>query len=86
MADLIQQAAALYGGAVAVIPGGVTVQDAAALRGPATDRLVWQAVFADEAEREAARWLLWEIGQVQGVRPASIHELYLARGRGECSG
>src|SRR6266568_4276727 len=34
-------------------------------------------------EREQARWLLWEIGQQAGVRPASIHELYLARGRGE---
>jgi fructose/tagatose bisphosphate aldolase len=86
MADQIQQAAALYGGAVAVMPGGVSVKDAAALRGPATDRLVWQAVFGNEREREAARWLLWEIGQVQGVRPASINELYLARGRGECSG
>ncbi|HEX6089034.1 MAG TPA: class II fructose-bisphosphate aldolase [Gemmatimonadales bacterium] len=86
MADLIQKTAALYGGGVSVIPGGVTVTDAAKLRGPATDRVVWQAVFGDEAEREAARWLLWEIGQVQGVRPASIHELYIARGRGECSG
>ncbi len=86
MADLIQKTAALYGGGVSVIPGGVTVTDAAKLRGPATDRVVWQAVFGDETEREAARWLLWEIGQVQGVRPASIHELYIARGRGECSG
>ncbi|HEU4828053.1 MAG TPA: class II fructose-bisphosphate aldolase [Gemmatimonadales bacterium] len=86
MADLIQKTAALYGGAVSVIPGGVTVTDASRLRGPATDRVVWQAVFGNEAEREAARWLLWEIGQVQGVRPASIHELYIARGRGECSG
>jgi fructose/tagatose bisphosphate aldolase len=86
MADLIQKTAALYGGAVSVIPGGVTVTDASKVRGPATDRVVWQAVFGEEAEREAARWLLWEIGQVQGVRPASIHELYLARGRGECSG
>ncbi|MGE5926407.1 MAG: class II fructose-bisphosphate aldolase [Gemmatimonadota bacterium] len=86
MADLIQKTAALYGGAVSVIPGGVTVTDASKLRSAATDRVVWQAVFGDEAEREAARWLLWEIGQVQGVRPASIHELYLARGRGECSG
>src|SRR5216110_1562749 len=34
-------------------------------------------------DREQARWLIWEIGQQAGVRPASIHELYLARGRGE---
>lgn len=86
MAEPIQEAAALFGGAVTVIPGGVKVNDAAKLRGPGMDRLVSQAVFGEQAAREAARWLLWEIGQVQGVRPASINALYLARGRGECSG
>src|SRR5688572_33472926 len=86
MADHIQQAVARFGGAVAVIPGGVKVEDPARLRGPAMDELVRQAVFGPHDEREAARWLLWELGQVQGVRPASIHELYMARGRGECSG
>ena len=86
MSDAIQQAVALYGGAVTLIPGGVSVKDPARLRGPATDRLVWQAVFGDTGERDAARWLLWELGQVQGVRPASINGLYLARGRGECGG
>jgi fructose/tagatose bisphosphate aldolase len=49
----------------------------------ALDELVHQAVFAAPAEREQARWLIWEIGQRAGVRPASIHELYMARGRGE---
>ena len=86
MSDALQQAVALFGGAVTLVPGGVSVKDPARLRGPATDRLVWQAVFGDAAEQEAARWLLWEIGQVQGVRPASINGLYLARGRGECGG
>jgi fructose/tagatose bisphosphate aldolase len=64
----------------------VEVRDAAKLRSAATDRLVWQAVFGETDEREAARWLLWEIGQVTGVRPASINGLYMARGRGECTG
>src|SRR5881398_3854868 len=49
----------------------------------ALDELVRQAVFGSGPEREQARWLIWEIGQQAGVRPASIHELYLARGRGE---
>jgi fructose/tagatose bisphosphate aldolase len=49
----------------------------------ALDELVRQAVFGAPVEREQARWLIWEIGQRAGVRPASIHELYLARGRGE---
>ena len=47
------------------------------------DALVRDAVFGDAPVRDRARWLIWEIGQQAGVRPASIHELYLARGRGE---
>lgn len=85
-ADPVSRAAGLLGGAVTVIPGGVSVQDPSRLRSPAMDRLVGEAVFGDEEQREAARWLLWELGQSLGVRPASIHDLYLARGRGECAG
>ncbi len=47
------------------------------------DALVRQAVFGSEDERTQARWMIWEIGQRAGVRPASIHELYMARGRGD---
>src|SRR5918998_6801034 len=86
MADATQRVIDLYGGAVTLVPGGVQVQDQAKLRSPATDRLVWQAVFGSGDDREAARWLLWELGQVTGARPASINDLYLARGRGECGG
>jgi fructose-bisphosphate aldolase class II len=86
MADETQRAVDLYEGAVALVPGGVTVRDPAKLRSAATDRLVWQAVFATGEAREAARWLLWELGQVTGARPASIQGLYAARGRGDVSG
>lgn len=81
-----RQIADVYRGAVQVTSAGVSVKEAAALRTPATDRLVWSAVFGTPSEQEAARWLLWELGQAVGVRPASIHDLYLARGRGECGG
>ena len=47
------------------------------------DALAREAVFGTEDQKNHARWLLWEIGQRAGVRAASIHELYLARGRGE---
>jgi hypothetical protein len=50
------------------------------------DRLVWEAVFGAPPEREAARSLLWSLGQATGVRPASIHDLYLAAGRAEFGG
>jgi fructose/tagatose bisphosphate aldolase len=86
MTDAIREAVGLYGDAVALAASGVTVRDPAKLRSPATDRLAWRAVFGSAEEREAARWLLWEVGQAAGVRPASINALYLARGRGECGG
>src|ERR671914_2427728 len=86
MADATQRAIDLYDGAVARVPGGLEVRDQGKLRSVATDRLAWQAVFGSGEEREAARWLLWELGQVTGARPASINDLYLARGRGECGG
>ncbi len=47
------------------------------------DALVRRAVFGTEDEKAHARWMIWEMGQKAGVRPASIHDLYLARGRGE---
>ena len=86
MADATQRAVDLYDGGVTLVPGGVKLRDQAKLRSSATDRVAWQAVFGSGAEREAARWLLWELGQVTGARPASINDLYLARGRGECGG
>ena len=57
--------------------------DPAARQSPKMDALVRDAVFGNEDAKVQARWMLWEIGQRVGVRPASIHELYLARGRGE---
>src|SRR5580765_8009239 len=47
------------------------------------DALVRKAVFGSENEKAHARWMIWEMGQEAGVRPASIHALYMARGRGE---
>ncbi len=86
MAEATQRAVDLYQGGVILVPGGVKIRDQAKLRSAATDRLVWQAVFGSGDNREAARWLIWELGQVTGARPASINDLYLARGRGECGG
>ncbi len=47
------------------------------------DGLVREAVFGDSGTKAAARWLIWEAAQALGIRPASIQELYAARGRGE---
>lgn len=86
MTDHRAQLIALYGGAVQQQGDAVRVTDPSRLKSDATDKLVWQAVFGAAAERDAARWLLWEIGQAVGVRPSSIGPIYFARGRGECGG
>jgi fructose-bisphosphate aldolase, class II len=67
--------------------GGVEVADEAALRERGIDALVEAAVFGeDEDVRDTARWVIGEVGARLGVVPASIHDLYLARGRGETGG
>jgi fructose/tagatose bisphosphate aldolase len=71
-------------GSVTVAPDGkVSLSDEEKLRGRPVDTLAKKAAFEDTGQQAAARWLLWELGQVLGVYPASIHELYMARGRGE---
>src|SRR5581483_10979082 len=76
----------LFGSSVSVRDGTVTVSNPSALASPAMDQLIRAAVFGGDDEKEHARWLIWELAQAAGVRPASIHELYLARGRGEVHG
>ena len=62
----------------------LVVTDAPRLRAEAIDRLVDDAVFnPDTAQRDAARWLIWSASQALGCGSASIHVLYMARGRGE---
>lgn len=68
---------------VAQVDGAaVTVLDEAGLPGK-MDGLAYTAVFAPPLVRDTARWLIWEIGQAAGVYLASIHELYMAIGRGD---
>ena len=67
--------------------GRLVIDDEKAFRDVATRDLAWTAVFAeDDATKEAAQWLVWEASQQLGALSASIHELYMARGRGEVSG
>jgi fructose-bisphosphate aldolase class II len=72
--------------AASVAGGQVAVRDAAALASTKMDELARLAVFGGAGERDWARWTIWELGQQVGVRPASIHDFYMARGRGEIRG
>jgi fructose-bisphosphate aldolase class II len=76
----------IFGNDVSVLDGKVSVRNEASLKSEKLDALVRMAVFGSSDEKEYARWLVWEIGQAVGVRPASIHDLYMARGRGEIGG
>ncbi len=66
-------------GSVGVAHGKVEILDAEALRAGVIDQLVRDAVFGAEPVKSYARWLIWEIGQALGAKPASIHEFYIAR-------
>jgi fructose-bisphosphate aldolase, class II len=60
------------------------VTDAGRFRDELVEELAFAAVFsADDGLRDAARWVLWAASQALGCGSSSIHELYLARGRGE---
>ena len=77
---------ALLADCVTVAGSTVTVTQPGLLATERMDTVVHAAVFGTDEEKEYARWLLWEVGQHAGVRPASIHDLYMARGAGKTGG
>ena len=74
--------------AVGVLDAGtVNLVDETALRERAITILAHaSALDADPDVRDTARWIIGQLGDQLGIRPASIHDLYMARGRGELSG
>lgn len=72
---------------VRVEGGALELVSEDALRSGGIDRLAHAAVFGADADvRDSARWMIGEAGRRLGVAPASIHDLYMARGRGETQG
>jgi fructose/tagatose bisphosphate aldolase len=70
-----------------VLGDHVAVTNTANLTGDLIDRLVWTSVFGSSEElRTAARSTLRSMATAVGIRPASIHDLYMAVGRGEAGG
>ena len=73
--------------AATVLTDRVSVTNAAGVSGELIDRLAWTAAFGADAElRGTARWIVRSLAAASGIRPASIHDLYLAMGRGEAGG
>jgi fructose/tagatose bisphosphate aldolase len=71
-----------YVGILELKDSRVVIRDEKRLR-ERIDSLIREAVFGDPETQAAARWLIHEAAQTLGIRPASIHDLYMARGRGE---
>ena len=60
---------------------------AGAVTADTIDQLAWTAVFGKDAElRGTARWIVRSLAAAAGIRPASIHDLYMAMGRGDAAG
>ncbi len=86
-AGSVSELLAALEGSAHVADGRLVVDDEARLRGDGIRSAAWSATFSPEqGVVDAARWLIWEASQALGVHSASIHELYMARGRGEVRG
>jgi tRNA sulfurtransferase ThiI len=75
----------------AVAPAATIDGDAISVTGQAgpdlIDRLAHTAAFGATPEvKGTARWVIRALAEARGVRPASIHDLYLAMGRAEAGG
>ena len=73
---------------VATVAGdAITVTQGAALSADVIDRLAWTAAFGASPEiKGAARWIIRAVAAAAGIRPASIHDLYIAMGQGKAGG
>jgi len=70
-----------------VLSDRVSVTDASAASGELIDKLASTAVFGQDADvRGTARWVVRSLAAAAGIRPASIHDLYMAIGRGDAGG
>ena len=74
--------------AAATIEGDrITVSGASALAPEVVDRLAWTAAFGASPEiKGTARWVIRSVAAAAGIRPASIHDLYIAMGQGKTGG
>jgi len=74
-----------YGDAASIGKDGfLSIRDSSRVTAQA-ETLARASAFGSSAERNQARWLIWETALALGVFPASINELYLARGKGSVS-
>lgn len=72
---------------VTVLTDRVSVAPGTSVPNEQIDELAWTSVFGPDAEvRGTARWIIRNLAAAAGIRPASIHDLYIAMGRGDAGG
>jgi fructose/tagatose bisphosphate aldolase len=73
--------------AASILSDRLSITNAAAVTDELVDSLAWTSAFGPDAElRGTARWVVRSLAAAKGIRPASIHDLYMAMGRGDVSG
>src|ERR1044071_3663352 len=83
-AGSLEELKVALGGAVTFDGGAVKVADWGQTRDRAVDTLAWTVAFSkDGATRRNAAWIIRELARQAGNGPASIHEVYIARGKGQ---
>jgi fructose-bisphosphate aldolase class II len=70
-------------GAVALEEGRITLQDEKKLREKIEALVRIGVMDEDPGRRQLACYLVRAVAAARGIHPSSIHELYMARGRGE---
>ncbi len=75
---------AIVSEAVTISNGGVIIKDEDTLREHVIDDLIYTAVFSDNpVVKEEAKMIIREVANEFGAVASSIHDLYMAMGRGE---
>jgi fructose/tagatose bisphosphate aldolase len=81
--EALEKLAGTMGGAIAISPGPrVELKRPGELHGR-MQSVARAAATGGRLEKSAAHWLIREVARQVDLHPASINELYLARGRGE---
>jgi len=67
--------------------GDFNLTDSGRLKSELIDTLVYNGVFnTDISIKKACQWVIYQSANSMGIKPASIHQLYEARGRGDYKG
>jgi fructose/tagatose bisphosphate aldolase len=69
-------------GIASVAGDGIEIQDEAGFRTALIDDLLYTALYGSEDAKAASRWIIRVAAPALGAFPASIHDLYIAAGRG----